>query len=63
MEPTLSIFRNLLHEDYHQYIIPVRAYPEKNMGKVSAEWWCAVDTILLSLQKLIKIKRNADDAK
>ena len=61
--PTLTFLQSLFHEQSHKHIIAARLGSQKMMGKVSSEWWCVVDSIFLSIQKMIKIRKNAEDGK
>ena len=60
---TLNLLQSLFHEESHKYIITARLNSQKFMGKVSAEWWCVVDSIFLSIQKMIKIRKNIEEGK
>ena len=33
------------------------------MGKVAADWWCIVDSIFVSLQKIVKVKKITEESK
>ena len=61
--PTLILLQSLFHEESHKHIIAARMGSQRMMGKVSAEWWCVVDSIFFSIQKMIKIRKNAEEGK
>ena len=61
--PTLNLLQSLFHEHSHKYILTARLNNQKMMGKVSAEWWCVIDSILMSVQKMIKIRKNVEEGK
>ena len=35
-------------------------YEKKQVGELNPLWWCVVDTLLISLQKLVKVKKIND---
>ena len=35
-------------------------YEKRVIGQLDPLWWCVVDTLLVSLQKLIKVKKIID---
>ena len=61
--PIIHLMETLLSESAQKCIVPGKLHAQKAMGKVSADWWCVTDSIFNSLQKIIKIKRTAEDPK
>ena len=50
----------MISEETQQEIVSAKMYDRKTVGELSGLWWCAVDTLLVSLQKLIKVKKIVD---
>ena len=49
------------HSHAKSDIIPDKLHSQKKMGDALADWWCVVDSIFASLQKIVKIKKASND--
>ena len=41
-------------------IVPGQLHSQKKMGDTLADWWCVVDSIFASLQKIVKVKKASN---
>lgn len=49
------------HSQAKADIVPDKLHSQKKMGDALADWWCVVDSIFASLQKIVKVKKASSD--
>ena len=58
-----TLISSLISHSVQSDIIPDKMYVQKKLGEAYADWWCVVDSLMLSLQKIVKIKKLVPDEK
>lgn len=58
LHPAVNQIQALISDETRNLVLPVKAYNQALLGQVSSIWWCVVDSLFLSLQKVLKVKQT-----
>lgn len=58
--PSLQPIFHLISPETQSVLVPAKIYDKKSIGDLSGLWWSTVDTLLLTLLKIVKVKKTVE---